>query len=209
MHKTTTSIIFGMIGASMVSMATMLGGAPEAAPEAEAAMSMAPSMMTMQTPFAGGYVADNGDIRVPENFRMDYVMLGSWSVEGDADTGGDIGLHVVYAPKEAVIEYRKTGAFPDGTVIVKELFTGETESLTTGKATRAKDLAGYFVMVKDTQNRFPDHPLWGDGWGWAFFGADDTMKTTSTDYRNDCLACHEPARGTDFLYTSAYPVLEK
>lgn len=159
-------------------------------------------------PFVDGTVSADGSIRVPETFHTDFVALGTWSVMGDADTSGDIGLHVVYAPKSAVEGYREAGAFPDGTVLVKELFTTETESLTTGEASSASDVAGYFVMIKDTQNRFPDNPLWGDGWGWSFFEAGNPTRTTSTDYQADCLGCHEPARSTDLVYIQGYPVLE-
>jgi len=158
--------------------------------------------------YADGVVSEDGSIRVPENFRTDYIMLGAWSVAGDADTGGGVGLHVVYAPREAVAAYRKNGTFPDGTVLVKELFNGKTESLTTGEATSAADTAGYFVMVKDTEGRFPGNPLWGDGWGWSFFNPDNTVQTVSTNYQADCLACHEPARASDLLYDYAYPVLK-
>jgi len=63
-------------------------------------------------------------------------------------------------------------------------------------------------MVKDSQGRFPGNPLWGDGWGWSFFGADDRTKPVTTDYRADCLGCHEPARATDLIYSRAYPVLQ-
>ena len=158
--------------------------------------------------FADGVVSEDGALHLPANFRTDYVMLGAWSVAGDADTGGEVGLHVVYAPAKAVEGYRETGRFPDGTVLVKELFNGKTETLTTGEATHAAGVAGYFLMVKDDKNRFPDNPLWGDGWGWAFFAADDTTATTTKDYRGECLACHEPARGTDLVYVRAYPVLK-
>ncbi len=177
-----------------------------------ATVMLVPSSNTLAMPtgktFANGAVTKTGDISVPANFRTDFIMLGSWSVAGDADTGSEIGLHVVYAPKEAVAIYKNTGEFPDGTVIVKELFSGKTEFLTTGEATRADKTTGYFVMVKDTKNRYPDNKLWGDGWGWAFFNAANTQKTTSTDYKTDCLACHEPARKTDMLYTDGYPVLK-
>ena len=158
--------------------------------------------------FANGIVSEDGAIRLPDNFRTDFVMLGAWSVAGDADTGGEIGLHIVYAPKDAVDAYRQTGRFPDGTVLVKELFKGETESLTTGEATRAADVAGYFVMVKNDADRFPGHPLWGEGWGWAFFGAADTELAATENFRGECLSCHEPARSTDFVYVQAYPVLQ-
>lgn len=159
--------------------------------------------------FADGVVAGDGSIRLPDNFRTDYVMLGAWSVAGDADTGGAVGLHVVYAPRSAVDAYRRTGEFPDGTVIVKELFNGKTELLTTGEATSAASTAGYFVMVKDSEGRFPGNGLWGDGWGWAFFSVDDTVNTVTKDYRAECLACHEPARSTDLIYDHAYPVLRR
>ena len=157
--------------------------------------------------FAKGVVSDDGAIQVPENFRTDYIMLGAWSVAGDADTGGEVGLHVVYAPRSAVDAYRRDGAFPDGTVLVKELFNGKTEALTTGNATSATETAGYFVMVKDTQGRFPDNKNWGDGWGWSFFAAGNTTQATTKDYKAECLACHEPARSSDLVYDYAYPVL--
>ena len=161
-----------------------------------------------QENFADGHVSTDGTISLPANFRTDYVMLGAWSVAGDVDTGGEVGLHVVYAPREAVDEYRKNGQFADGTVLVKELFKGHTADLTTGRATRAKEVAGYFVMVKDAKGRFPDNPLWGDGWGWAFFAADNTAQTVTKDYAAECLDCHEPARSTDLVYIDAYPVLK-
>ncbi len=158
--------------------------------------------------FARGVVSADGAISLPSNFRTDYVMLGAWSVAGDADTGGGVGLHVVYAPRGVVDVYRKTGKFPDGAVLVKELFKGKTETLTTGEATSAADQAGYFVMVKDTKGRFPGNPLWGDGWGWAFFEPGQITNTVTKDYKAECLACHEPVRSTDLIYDYAYPVLK-
>ena len=149
-----------------------------------------------------------GEISVPENFRTTYEFLGAWAVAGDADTGGGIGQHIVYASPGTIEAYRKTGKFPDGAVLVKELFNGKTEDLTTGSATSAADVAGYFVMVKDAEGKHKG-PLWGDGWGWAFFKPGNTKKTVSTDYKADCLACHEPVRNSDLIYSYAYPVLKK
>lgn len=159
--------------------------------------------------FADGSVREDGTLRVPERFRERYVLLGAWAVEGDTDTDGGLGLHVVYAPRETVEAYRKTGKFPDGAVLVKELFHGKTEDLTTGRATSANGVAGYFVMVKDGEGRFKGNPLWGDGWGWSFFEAGNTETAVTKDYKGECLGCHEPARETDFIYDYAYPVLRK
>jgi len=148
-----------------------------------------------------------GVIRLPDNFRRSYEFLGAWAVSDDSDTGGETGQHIVYASPGTVEAYRATGKFPDGAVLVKELFSGNTEDLTTGSATSAADVAGYFVMVKDTTGRNTG-PLWGDGWGWAFFEADNTNQTTTEDYKAECLACHEPVRDRDLVYSYAYPVLK-
>lgn len=147
-----------------------------------------------------------GKITVPEGFRTSYEFLGAWSVAGDADTGGEVGQHVVYASPGTIAAFRETGAFPDGTILVKELFNGKTEDLTTGTATSAGSVAGYFVMVKDAAGAEAG-PLWGDGWGWAFFSAQDRQTTVTKDYKGECLACHEPVRDRDLVYSYAYPVL--
>lgn len=72
--------------------------------------------------------------------------------------------------------------------------------MTTGTVSRAHETVGWFVMMKDWTNRFPENKLWGDGWGWSFFAADDRVNTTSTDYKTDCIACHVPAKANDWLY---------
>ncbi|MBY0284581.1 MAG: cytochrome P460 family protein [Sphingomonas sp.] len=149
-----------------------------------------------------------GDLRVPHNYRDTYQYLGTWAVA--ADTGpGSQQLHIVYASPGAATAHRATGHFPDGTTLVKEVFGAKTGTMTTGTVSRADTLMGWFVMVKDSKNSHPGNKLWGDGWGWAWFDADKPNKTTSTDYKTDCLTCHVPAKGNDWTYVEGYPVLKK
>jgi len=54
----------------------------------------------------------------------------------------------------------------------------------------------------------PGNKLWGDGWGWSWFDADKPLHTTSTDYHDTCLGCHEPAKTTDWMYTPGYSTLQ-
>lgn len=149
-------------------------------------------------------------LRVPDvDYRRHWVQLGSYSVLADEPTRGAKELHVVYAHPASVDAYRKTGTFPDGTILVKDVFVAKTEDLTTGTASYANVLVGRFVMVKDTGNKHAaNSPLWGDGWGWAFYEGEEMRKTVTTDYQVDCLGCHEPARGTDLIYSQGYPVLK-
>lgn len=150
-------------------------------------------------------------LQVPAaNYRRDWVLLGSFSVRADDAEKGAKELHVVYAAPETVDAYRKTGAFPDGAVLVKDVFATKTEALTTGLASYADTLKGRFVMVKDSTNKnAATSPLWGDGWGWAFYEGGETENTVTTNYKTDCLGCHEPARAQDLIYVQGYPVLKR
>lgn len=149
-------------------------------------------------------------LQVPDaDYRRDWVLLGSFSVLADDPEAGAKELHVVYTQPENVDAYRKTGMFPDGAVLVKDVFATKTEALTTGTSSYADALIGRFIMVKDqTDKHAGASPLWGDGWGWAFYEGTETRKTVTTDYRQDCLACHEPAREQDLTYIQGYPILK-
>jgi hypothetical protein len=114
---------------------------------------------------------------------------------------------VVYASPGTIAAYRKTGHFPDGAVLVKEVYKANTNPMTTGTVSSAGTLSGWFVMVRDDVGRFPENKLWGDGWGWSWFDAGDPKKTTSTDYKKDCQGCHIPAQASDWIYTTGYPPL--
>jgi Cytochrome P460 len=104
--------------------------------------------------------------------------------------------------------YRKAGKFPDGAVLVKEIFLTDHAKLTTADAQWASQMVQWFVQIKDTKNRYPNIPLWGDGWDWALFKADAPDKQVATDYKKDCLSCHVPAKSTDWTYVQGYPPLK-
>ena len=150
-------------------------------------------------------VDDEGNISLPEDFRLTMVHLGSWFV---AD-GGASGFHDVYTEAATAEAYRDTGKFPDGATLVKELRVHESGAFTTGEdvSFATGDLKQWFVMVKDTEGRFPDNPLWGDGWGWGLYKPGETSVNAASDYKADCLGCHVPAKDTDWVYVQAYPTL--
>lgn len=152
-------------------------------------------------------VSADGNISMPSaDYRKDWTAIGTWAITGDE--GKVTGQHVVYTQPESVATFRATGKFPDGAVLIKELLNAETGHLTTGQVAWATDISGWFVMIKDGENRFPSNGLWGNGWGWAYFGADERQQTTTKSFRGECLGCHVPARKTDWIYTKAYPALK-
>jgi hypothetical protein len=149
-----------------------------------------------------------GNLHVPDAYRTTYQSLGSWAVAADQGQGSK-ELHLVYASPGTVNAYRKDGHFPDGAVLVKEVFQAATGPMTTGTVSHVEILKGWFVMMRDDNGRHPGNALWGDGWGWSWFDAADPSKTTSTDYRANCKPCHLPAQATDWVYVGGYPPLKR
>lgn len=167
--------------------------------------------------------AATGALRVPDNYT-DWPTLGTWA---HANTGENLekmgpGLHeyhVVYTQPETIAYYKKTGRFPDGAVLVKELLNATTTSMTTGPAVgHATTIKGWFVLVRDTKGRYKESSLWGDGWAWSLFNAEDPNRTVSKNYKTDCIPCHVPARelaranapdADKWIYAFGYPVLQK
>ena len=153
-------------------------------------------------------------IRKPKGYRDNFQILGVFGVKDPIPMAGGGGpekgmeeLHYTYASPGTAEYYRKTGKFPDGAVLVKEVDTTDTGRLTTGDAHWASGTKQWFVMVKDEKGRFPNNPLWAEGWGWALFKADAPDKQVATAFTKDCQGCHLPASSTDWIYTQGYPVL--
>ena len=158
-------------------------------------------------------VDKTGNIRKPIGYRDNYQILGAFFVnspvpmDGSPRVMGTEDMHYTYASPGTAEYYRKTGKFPDGAVLVKEVFGSDHGLLTTGDAHWASGTKQWFVMIKDEKGRFPNNPLWAQGWGWALFKADAPDKQVATDFRKDCWGCHIPAQATDWIYVQGYPVL--
>ncbi|MGH9396771.1 MAG: cytochrome P460 family protein [Terriglobia bacterium] len=155
---------------------------------------------------AGTVVDAQGNLRVPAHYRTSYQFLGSWAIAADKGQGSK-GIHIVYASPGTIATYRKTGQFPDGSVLVKEVYQTATRPMATGTVSHAQKLQGWFVMVKESTDIHPNNKLWGDGWAWSWFDAGNPLKTTSTNFKTDCLSCHVPAQATDLVYVGGYPPL--
>ena len=171
-----------------------------------------------EKPFAPNVDLKTGAISVPENYTR-WATLGTWAHANTKGKPGSHEYHVVYTQPETIDYFLKHGAYPDGAILVKELLHAETMEMTTGPAvSHATKIKGWFVLVRDTKGRYKNSKLWGDGWGWSFFKAPNSKTTSSTDYQENCVGCHLPARdlakpGTHeedkWIYTLGYPVLNK
>lgn len=163
-----------------------------------------PGSATSSTAEFSPYVDAKGNISLPQDYRTKFLHLGTFSVASTKEKEA-AELHNVYTRKDDWDAYKRDGKWPDGAIIVKDVYEASSEDLTTGRSSWASKIKVWFVMVKDTTTRFPDNALWGDGWGWALFNGNDMTKQVSEDYRADCRSCHVPAKKTDWLYLDRLP----
>ena len=93
----------------------------------------------LKDPAAREVVDANGNIRVPAGYRTSYQFVVSWAV-ADQPGQSPSQLHVVYASPGTIAAYRREKRFPDGAVLVKEVFLAATGPMKTGSVSRAQTL---------------------------------------------------------------------
>ncbi len=62
-----------------------------------------------------------GNLHVPSSYRAAYEFLGTWAIAADKGVGAS-EIHDVYATPGTIAAYHTGGHFPDGTVLVKEVW---------------------------------------------------------------------------------------
>ncbi|QMU61297.1 MAG: chain A cytochrome P460 [Gammaproteobacteria bacterium] len=136
-----------------------------------------------------------GELILPTNYHG-WIFLGA-PLTPHALNNGKAGFpeyHNVYTQYEAYTAYRKTGVFPEGTILLKELqltIEGTNDDGSRGEASGRgyfpAALNGIDISVKDSE-RYKDT----NGWGFFNFGhhAPPYAKTAAALPKEACAACH-------------------
>lgn len=153
-----------------------------------------------------------GETTIPEGFR-EWVFLGA-PLTPNGLNGGQAGFpefHHVYVQPSAYATYKRTGVFPEGTTIVKELvllkkgqYEDGSRDEPSGRGFFGDRFAGIDMMVKDSE-RFPD----SNGWGFFNFGHHEPpyeAKAAAAPVEA-CAACHIANATHDMVFTTFYPIL--
>src|SRR5262249_30980380 len=109
---------------------------PCSAPDAPGAM--APSGPHAQAPAPA---RGQGNLHGPSAYRRTSEFLGTWAVAAKPGPGSK-EIHDVYASPGTIAAFHKDGHFPDGTVLVKEVYAAATGQMTTGTVSHADKLKG-------------------------------------------------------------------
>lgn len=156
---------------------------------------------------------ESGELQLPTDYHS-WVFLGS-PLTPHALNNGKAGFpeyHNVYIHPEAFKAYRKTGEFPEGTVLLKELQLTMPGTNDDGSRVEASG-RGYFpaarngidIAVKDSK-RFKDT----NGWGFFNFGhhAPPYAKTAAAAPKDACAGCHI-ANADNMVFKKFYtPILD-
>lgn len=153
-----------------------------------------------------------GELILPGGFR-EWVFIGAPLTPNGLNNGkaGFPEFHHVYVNPDAYAVYKRTGDFPDGTVIAKELvllqpgeYPDGSKNAASGRGFFGGDSHGLDVMVRDTR-RFGDT----NGWGFFNFGhhSPPYVRTAAAAPKATCAACHTANAGPGMVFRSYYPVL--
>jgi len=160
----------------------------------------------------GAVIADDNSTAIPDGFR-DWPFLGA-PLTPNGLNGGAAGFpefHHVYIEPGALAEFRRTGAFPEGTTIVKELvllkpgdYPDGSRDEPSGRGYFADRFAGIDMIVKDT-TRFAAT----GGWGFFNFGHHEPPYAERAEPAPNevCAFCHTANATHDMVFTTFYPIL--
>lgn len=145
-----------------------------------------------------------GELIRPDDHR-EWVFVGAPVTPNDMNDGKAAfpEFHNVYIDPASFASYKKSGTFPDGTVILKELVSVGGKSMDSGNGYFQGEFTSLEAMVKD-RKRFTDEPG-----GWAFFRFGEAPNYNPTGARmktESCNSCHSGAN-EDYVFTDTYPVL--
>ena len=175
---------------------------------------IAPSGAVDNTGIGAAIFNDKDELMLPEGFR-EWVFIGAPLTPHGLNNGkaGFPEYHHVYVNPDAYATYRKTGSFPQGTVIAKELVLlhkGDhrdgSKNAPSGRGYFAEKFNGMDVMVKDS-SRFSKT----GGWGFFNFGhhAPPYARAAAAASSESCAACHSANAHRDMVFSRFYPVLQE
>ncbi len=149
---------------------------------------------------------DKGQLLQPVGYR-EWIFVGAPVTPNDLNDGKAAfpEFHDVYIEPTSWAQYKKTGEFPDGTIIVKELVSVGAKSAPSGNGYFEGEFIGLEAAVKSADK----HPKEPGNWGYYSFTQPGAapLKVTALKATASCNACHQASAKQDYVFTQYYPVL--
>ena len=137
---------------------------------------------------------------VPENYRQ-WVFLTS-SLDLDYNTAAPRSQHMldnVFVDPKAFAAFQKTGAWPVGTILIKENRNAESTGTLSKAGQFQASVKNLEIHIKDGK-RFPG--------GWSFFVSPDGKAPGALrPLSANCYSCHQDHGAVDTTFVQFYPTL--
>ena len=147
-------------------------------------------------PYAPQYTG-KGELIPPADYRDWMFLTSSLDLNYQA---GEPKTHVfdnVFVDPASWAEFKKTGRWPDKTVMVKENLVGGAEaSIAKAGQFQTERSLGIELHVRD------DARFMG---GWGFFAGDGVKPAALIPYQASCYSCHQEHGSSQTTFTQFYP----
>ena len=165
------------------------------------------SLLSTSVAAAEFFSIKNGELERPTGYR-EWIYVGTPVTPNDLNNGKAAfpEHHNVYIDPKSWAQWKKTGEFREGTIIMKELVNVGSKAAVSGNGYFQGDFIGLEATIK-SKKHFPNEP---GNWAYYSFSTPDhkTLTTSAKPFlAAACNACHAAAAADDFVFTQYYPVL--
>ena len=138
----------------------------------------------------------------PENYRDWYFAGSNLGISYSPEPGKEHFFKNIYIPKVAAAEFKKTGVFPEKTMLVMEIYKPGTDASPAKRGQFEDKYIGIEVAVKDKS-------AVAEGWAYYnFIGENGQAKATAkAAAKQACWSCHNEHGARDNVFVQFYPRL--
>ena len=141
---------------------------------------------------APAFAADSSSVTYPEGYRSWDHVKSMVINKGHPLFDAVGGIHSTYGNPTAMQGYKANNQFPDGSVIVFDLFEAVDKDSTVTEGNRK----AVIVMAKDS-TKYRD----SNGWGYQVFDPKARKATIDAKGAADCHACHVQMKDQDYVFS--------
>lgn len=141
-------------------------------------------------------------LKAPTDYRDWYFVGSNLGISYSENAGKEANFKNIYIPRSAADTFRRTGVFPQKTMLVMEVYQPQKNASPAKHGQFEGKFIGIEVAVKD-QDAVPE--------GWAYYnfiGDDGQRKTTAKAFgKQACWSCHNEHGAKDNVFVQFYPRL--
>jgi hypothetical protein len=158
-------------------------------------------------PMAKPRYADGNQLLRPDGYREWRFVAANYGMgykDGQPEIPKNATFHNIFMQPEAFQKYAETGEFPEGTMLVMEVYRPGTNASINKRGIFQDQFVGVEVALKDS-SKFAEK--------WAYFnfiGSGGTQLTQSKAFAKDaCWKCHNEHGAKDNVFVQFYPSLRE